>query len=64
MEDDSGINLKRFVPQKVSPWYFAKVILYVLVLSGLFYFIVSELDDDKQVKEDSIEEIRGIKVEF
>jgi hypothetical protein len=61
MEEDSSINLKRFIPQKASKLLLLKIVFYILVLGILFFLLYSEFSK-KTVKDPVIKEIGNIKI--
>jgi hypothetical protein len=61
MEENSSINLRRFIPQKASKLLLLKIVFYMLVLGFLFYLLYSEFSK-KTVKAPVIKEIENIKI--
>lgn len=61
MDENSSINLKRFIPQKASKWLLLKIVFYVLVLGVLFYLLFTT-SSKKTLKEPVIDEIQNIKI--
>jgi hypothetical protein len=61
MEENSNINLKRFIPQKASKLLLLKIVFYMLVLGFLFYLLYSEFSQ-KTVKTPVIKEVENIKI--
>jgi flagellar basal body-associated protein FliL len=61
MEENSSINLKRFIPQKASKWLLLKIVFYVLVLGILFYLLFTT-SSRKTLKEPVTDEIQNIKI--
>lgn len=48
--EQRGIDLRKFIPDKANKWYMIKVLIYALVLAGLFYYLFDQLDKKKQYK--------------
>jgi len=61
MEENSSINLKRFIPQKASKLLLLKIVFYVLVLGILFYLLYSA-SSAKTLKRPTSDEIQNIKI--
>ena len=61
MEENSTINLKRFIPQKASKLLLLKIVFYMLVLGFLFYLLYLKFSE-KTVKTPVIKEIENIKI--
>jgi hypothetical protein len=61
MEENSTINLKRFIPQKASKLLLLKIVFYMLVLGFLFYLLYSEFSQ-KTPETPVIKEIENIKI--
>lgn len=61
MDENSGINLKRFIPQKASKWLMLKIVFYILVLGILFYLLFKESSNKKELDVDHTE-IQNIKI--
>lgn len=58
-----GIDLKKFAPQKANKWYIIKVLIYVVVLTGLILYLLFQLDKKEDNKLDQTS-IHGVKIEL
>jgi hypothetical protein len=61
MGGNSSINLKQFIPNKVSKLFLLKIVFYVLVLGVLFYILFTT-SSAKSLKEPVFDEIQNIKI--
>jgi len=62
MEENSIINLRRFIPKKASKWQLLKILIYFLVL-GFLFFLLSYEFTKKKVKKPIYNEIHNIKID-
>lgn len=63
MENESPINLKRFIPKKANKYYLLKTIVYTILLIVLGTFILYKTNQIKTKKNPPVE-IKGVEIEI
>ena len=55
MEDQRKVDFKKYISKPVSKWYLARIVFYIVLLTGLLYIFFSQNGkknvDVKDVKE-------------
>lgn len=63
MENESPINLKRFIPKKANKYYLLKTVVYTLLLVALGTFILYKTRQIKPKIKPPVE-IKGVEIEI
>lgn len=61
MEDERKVDFKKYVSAPVSKWYLARIIFYIVLLTGLLYLFFSQ-NNKKTADIDTIESIDRVHV--
>ena len=61
MEDQRKVDFKKYISKPVSKWYLARIIFYIVLLTGLLYLFFSQ-NGKKNVDIKEVERIDKVKV--
>lgn len=61
MEDQRKVDFKKYAAKPASKWYLARIVFYIVLLTGLLFFFFSQ-NGKKKVDLKEVKEIDKVKV--